>query len=157
MTNRARDGEEMTVFVSYVRKENSLDNLGRIRKRLSHLGSIYIDDIDHPTGVDRSLSVRSALKNASTFAILLTDSYLLTEWTMWEYSAALHLSLPKVAFIPTVGIVDEFSESWPARLPRLSDDKNQPATDIDNPPSHEYPIASSRHTQICNNDGASHS
>ncbi|MEU5257605.1 toll/interleukin-1 receptor domain-containing protein [Amycolatopsis sp. NPDC021455] len=108
----------MSVFVSYARADNTLDDLVRLRKDLSGFCEVYVDDLDWPaSGLGRLESVRRGLFGASVFVAVVSENYRKTPWTAWEFGQATLREIPKLAYLPTGRLVAEDSADWPFDRP----------------------------------------
>jgi hypothetical protein len=87
----------MNAFVSY----NTLGRLAEIEARLSHIGEVYIDDLHHPSNVDRHVAVVAALDAASVFIAVVSPHYPQTPWTRYEVKEAARRGLPLILLTET--------------------------------------------------------
>jgi hypothetical protein len=91
----------MNAFVSYSRRDNTLGRLAEIEARLSHIGEVYIDDLHHPSNVDRHVAVVAALDAASVFIAVVSPHYPQTPWTRYEVKEAARRGLPLILLTET--------------------------------------------------------
>lgn len=105
----------MSVFVSYARADNSLEQLTRLRNHLANEHTdVYVDDLDWMTSGDNRLEiVCHQLVNASAFVAVVSENYLKTTWTTWEFGVAEELDIPRFAYLSNGELVDERSSGWP--------------------------------------------
>ncbi|RSM71066.1 hypothetical protein DL991_35790 [Amycolatopsis sp. WAC 01375] len=104
----------MSVFVSYSRADNSLEQLEALRARLAGDADVYVDDLDWAaSGGDRADAVHRELARASVFVAVVSVTYGKTPWTAWEFDVALMRGIPKLAYLPDGRLVDERSDEWP--------------------------------------------
>lgn len=96
----------MDVFVSYTRTDNSVDRLRVLEEKLKSLGKVYIDDLHFDPGIDRNVSVETALKAASMLVVIVTSNYLKTEWTNKELRVAEERGIPVKALMPDGVLLD---------------------------------------------------
>ncbi|WP_435151018.1 toll/interleukin-1 receptor domain-containing protein [Micromonospora aurantiaca (nom. illeg.)] len=91
----------MNAFVSYSRRDNPLGRLAEIEELLSQIGTVYIDDLHHPTNIDRHLAVIAALDAADTFIAVASPRYPQTPWTRYEVKEAARRGLPLLLLTET--------------------------------------------------------
>ncbi|WP_457458138.1 toll/interleukin-1 receptor domain-containing protein [Streptomyces sp. TE5632] len=104
----------MRYFVSYARRDNSVERLHEVRALLGEAGHVYVDDLEaHSLGADRVQSVVNALTCADIFVAIRSDSYLTTEWTRWEFDTALHMGIEMLAVLPGDVVVHPADARWP--------------------------------------------
>ncbi|MGW8375863.1 toll/interleukin-1 receptor domain-containing protein [Streptomyces sp. ODS28] len=102
------------MFVSYARAENPRGRLLAIKRALSSLGQVYIDDLEeHDPGADRTATVMNALTRADLFVAVHSRSYLRTEWTRLEFHKAQESGREMRALMPDMSCVNSDSASWP--------------------------------------------
>jgi hypothetical protein len=109
----------MSTFVSYSRADNPVERLARLRDHLSgHYPGVYVDDLDWMTSGDNRLEiVCNQLLKASAFVAVVSDNYLKTPWTAWEFNVATARGVPKFAYLPNGALVNERSSNWPFAFP----------------------------------------
>lgn len=78
----------MRFFVSYARRDNSVNRLTSINDLLRTVGQPYIDDMHHSEEVARHVSVMEALYLADVFVAVRTPNYMRTPWTRLEVGLA---------------------------------------------------------------------
>ncbi|MEV5170467.1 toll/interleukin-1 receptor domain-containing protein [Streptomyces flaveolus] len=104
----------MRYFVSYARRDNSVERLREVRALLSETGHVYVDDLEaHSVDTDRVQTVVNALMRADVFVAIQSDSYLTTEWTRWEFDSALHIGIEMLAVLPSNDVVRPAEAGWP--------------------------------------------
>jgi TIR domain len=106
----------MLIFVSYSRRDNDLDSLRRIERRIARHGQPYIDDLYDNQGVGRLASVLRALRAADFFVLVDSPNYLKTAWTTAEYRIALMRGSPLIKIMKDGTLVDE-SVAWISAAP----------------------------------------
>ncbi|MEU5277744.1 toll/interleukin-1 receptor domain-containing protein [Streptomyces asoensis] len=104
----------MRYFVSYARRDHTIERLCEIRARFSDLGCVYVDDLEmHDPSVDRTQTVVNALAHAENFIAVQSENYLTTEWTRWEFASALHMGIEMAALLPNNRIAKRSDPQWP--------------------------------------------
>jgi len=97
----------MNVFVSYSRADNSPERLLEIELILAPLGTVYIDDLHYPPNADRYTAVHAALAAADLFLAVISNNYLHTPWTRYEFIRALRRGIPLLALTKTDAVGKE--------------------------------------------------
>ncbi|WP_432099787.1 TIR domain-containing protein [Streptomyces sp. WAC 04229] len=105
----------MRYFVSYARRDNSVDLLCKVRTLLcGDECDVYIDDLEeHGSGVDRLQVVINALTSADIFVALESRHYLTTNWTRWEFETALRMNTEMVALTSALELMRPNDPRWP--------------------------------------------
>ncbi|MET9593316.1 TIR domain-containing protein [Streptomyces sp. NPDC006516] len=105
----------MRYFVSYARRDSSIDLLCKVRALLcGDECDVYIDDLEeHGSGVDRLQVVIDALNSADIFVALESRHYLTTDWTRWEFETAVRMKTEMVAFSSDLELMRPNDPRWP--------------------------------------------
>ncbi|WP_407637350.1 TIR domain-containing protein [Catelliglobosispora koreensis] len=132
------------IFISYARKDQTVESLRRVDAQLAQLGTTYIDDLHGYSAPDRLAAVRDALAAATVFVGIHSPSYLATPWTRVEMSAALLRGIPVFALLDRWRLATDQSPEWPWQA-QISDLSQSPARwpSDDSPayPHHSVPAA----------------
>lgn len=103
----------MNVFVSYLRQDNNVDSLDVAVRRIASLGDVYLDDLQDQVSVGSAERVVTELEKADAFVSIVTDRYLTTPWTKWEFGIALHRGIHRYALLLNGELVSPESALWP--------------------------------------------
>lgn len=125
----------MRLFVSYSRRDNSLQRLLQVRDFLATADHAYIDDLEvHDPHEDRAQAVVNALECADAFVAVQSSNYLRTPWTRWEFNVALGRNMGVAALLPSWQLAPLGSSEWPWPQELKNDKPAPPKGYLTSPP-----------------------